>query len=243
MTHIVVRYASIVDLMIKMPELIASRLTFAVVTSVFDGLVARPSDLKRERLVLASLLSAEAEDSGQQHLRVEVSPAHGAGPGPGTDADIAIRRGGIAQELFLVVPRSALPEAMTKHAPYLMEQEDLPRVHILTEAESGLTEAETRILTTMASGGLSGYQDVSVLDIKSEIRSLTARLPRKSRATALLKLDKYLRTKLADPRLADEYVLSLCDLRPDIVRRSRCHAASKCCLHDSVATADCGVAG
>lgn len=220
----------------NMPELITSRLTFAVVTSILDRLMAEPSNLKREWVVLASLLSAEAE--ADELLHVEVSPAHAANPRAGTIGEVAIWRGGLLQEIFLVAPRETLPEAMVVRASHLLDQADLPRIHIVTETRSGATAAGAGLGMAMASGGHTGYQDVSVLDIRHEIRSVTARMPRQSRRSALHKLDLYLRALYADPDLADEYILSLYDTSPEIVREPCCHPASNCCLHDTMTMAN-----
>lgn len=198
-----------VDIMASMPAIATNRLTFAVVMSIFDRLLGEPSGLMREALILAALKSAEAETD--HALLVEVRPNEAGG------ADIAILRGVFLQELFLVIPRAELPATMAVRASRLLEDEDLPRVHVLTDHGVEPTQGERRLAMSMTSGGTSGYQDISVLDIRHEIASATGRLHRRSRRTSLHKLDRYLRT-YADPALADEYVFSLYDTRPEIVR-------------------------
>lgn len=198
-----------VDIMASMPELVTNRLTFAVVMSIFDTLIGEPSGLMREALILAALKSVEAE--ADHALLVEVRPNDAYA------ADIAILRGAFLQELFLVTPRAELPATMAVRASRLLEDEDLPRVHVLTDHGVEPTQAEHRLAMSMTSGGTNGYQDISVLDIRHEIASATGRLHRRSRRASLHKLDQYLRI-YADPVLADEYVLSLYDTRPDIVR-------------------------
>lgn len=191
--------------MVPMPELITCRLTFSTVMSIFEKLIDEPSGLMRGCLILAALKSAEAD--ADQALRVVVRQP----------AEIAVCRGTLLQELFLVTPRAELPTTMAARASRLLEDADLPRIHVLTQKKGGATEGERTVGTSMTSGGTSGYQDVSVLDLWGEIESTTARLLRPLRRTALHRLDQYLRDHV-DPDLADEYVLSLYDARPDIVR-------------------------
>jgi len=200
--------------MTPMPKLITCRLTFSTVMSIFEKLMDEPSGLLRECLVLAALKSAETD--ADEGLHVEVRSAK-TGPRQEGTADIAIYRGPVLQKLFLVTPRAELPATVAARASRLLEDLDLSRIHVLTEQEGGPTPGERMIAMSMTSGGTLGYQDISVLDIRSKIASVTDDLSRPLLRTALHRLDQYLRTH-TDPDLADEYVLSLYDSRPDIVR-------------------------
>lgn len=200
--------------MVQMPELITCRLTFSVVMSIFERLMSQPSGLMRECLILAALKSAELD--AVQDLRVEVRPAE-VDPRAEATADIAIWQGPLIQELFLVTPRAGLSATMTARASRLLENLDLRRVHVLTQLEDGRTPGEHTVVMSMISGGTFGFQDISLVDIRSKIESITDDLPRPLLRTALHRLDQYLRAH-ADPALADEYVLSLYDTRPEIVR-------------------------
>jgi hypothetical protein len=199
----------------QMPELITSRLTFGVVTSVLDRLLAQSWDLKLECLVLAALLSAETEED--ETVQVETGPVE-TGPGDGTApetdiaADITIWRRSLLQELFLITQEESLPATVVR-AARLREKTDLPRVHVLTSTDADLDDIYGCV-------GLGYDQDVSVLDIHHEIQSAIARLARQSRRVALHKLYRYLRTKQPGPGLAAEYVNTLDSIRPDIIRRS-----------------------
>jgi hypothetical protein len=194
----------------QMPELITSRLTFGVMTSVLDRLLAESWDLRLECLVLAALLSAEAE--GDETVRVEVGPGDGTPPETDIAADITIWRRSLLQELFLVTMEDSL-HATVVRAARLREKADLPRVHVLTSTDADLDDI-------FGCAGLAYNQDVSVLDIHHEIQSATARLARQSRRVALHKLYRYLRTRQPGPGLAAEYVNALDSIRPDIIRRS-----------------------
>jgi hypothetical protein len=194
----------------QMPELITSRLTFGVMTSVLDRLLAESWDLRLECLVLAALLSAEAE--GDETVRVEVGPGDGTPPETDIAADITIWRRSLLQELFLVTQEESL-HATVVRAARLREKADLPRVHVLTSTDADLDDI-------FGYAGLAYDQDVSVLDIHHEIQSATARLARQSRRVALHKLYRYLRTRQPGPGLAAEYVNALDNIRPGIIRRS-----------------------
>jgi hypothetical protein len=158
---------------------------------------------------------ASAEAGAQGTLHVEVNWGEAAKLHMDTSAGIAIRRGSLVQELFLVAPNAALP-AVIFQAACIREGAGLPRVHVLTQ-----TDAD--VVHVLANADLATDADVSVLGIRHEIRSATARLAGPFRRVALHKLDRYLRTKQAGLDLAGEYVNSLYDACPDIVLRSCFH--------------------
>ena len=189
-----------------MPELITRGLTFPALASLFDQLLGRPSRGAHEQFILAALLSAAAEADGT--FRVETKPLNAADASAGTAADIQIWRRGVLEEAFEVSGNRWQTKLM--QAAQTRERTDLPRIHVV--AFAGMTTGPD-IMHAMADEGLDADVDVSVLDVRHEIRSVTARLSRPSRKVALQTLYGYLKNRQPDDSLVTEYVDALRDAK------------------------------
>lgn len=163
-----------------MPTIDATRLTFGAVTGVFDVMLATPSGGAHEQFIFAALLDAVVEEAGKG--RVATKSLSAADAPAGTAADVQIFDGGVVAEAYEVTAN----EWHTKvaHAVEVLRLHDLRRVHIIGRAES-VTNEELRTATPLGA-------DISVLDIRREIHSLTHRLQRTGRRAAIVKLYEHL---------------------------------------------------
>lgn len=184
-----------------MPELVTRRLTFPALAILFDKLLSRPSKGAHEQFILAALLAAEAEADG---LRVETKRLNAADASAGTAADIQVWRKGVLEEAFEVSANQWRTKIV--QAARTRDREDLPRIHVIAHAG---TPAGTDIVHALTDEGLDADEDVSVLDIKHEVRSVLARLSRPSRKMALRALYTYLKNRQPDDSLVIEYVDAL----------------------------------
>jgi len=75
-------------------------------------------------------------------------------------------------------------------------------------ARAGITTG-VDIVHVLTDNGLAPDEDVSVLDIRHEIRSVTARLSRPSRKAALQIIYGFLKNRQPDDELVTEYVNEL----------------------------------
>jgi len=189
-----------------MPELITRRLTFPALAALFDQLLARPSRGAHEQFILAALLSAAAEADGT--FRVETKPLNAADASARTVADIQVWRRGVLEEAFEVSANRWQVKVL--QAAETLERSDLPRIHVI--AGAGLATG-VDIIHTLADEGVDAGADVSVLDIRHEIRSVMARLGRQSRKVALQVLYGYLKNRQPDDQLVTEYVAKLRDAK------------------------------
>jgi hypothetical protein len=185
-----------------MPELVTRRLTFPALAALFDRLLERPSKGAHEQFILAALLSAAAEAEGT--FRVETKPLNAADASARTAADIQVWRRGVLEDAFEVSANRW--QAKVAQAAQTRERADLPRIHVIAAAEAA-TGAD--IMHTLIDEGLAADVDVSVLDIRHEIRSVMARLERPSRNVALKILYGYLKNRQPDDALVIEYVAAL----------------------------------
>lgn len=185
-----------------MPELVTRRLTFPVLAALFDQLLARPSRGAHEQFILAALLSAAAEADGT--FRVDTKPLNAADASARTAADIQVWRRGVLEEAFEVSANRWQVKIL--QAAETLERADLPRIHVV--AGSGLATGAD-IIHALADEGVDTSADVSVLDIRHEIRSVMARLGRPSRKVALQVLYGYLKNRQPDDQLMIEYVAAL----------------------------------
>jgi len=185
-----------------MPELITRRLTFPALATLFDRLLDRSSRGAHEQFILAALLSAHAEADGG--LRVETKSLNASDASAGTAADVQIWRRGTLEEAFEVSANRW--DTKIVQAAQTRERADLPRIHVI--ARAGITTG-VDIVHVLTDNGLAPDEDVSVLDIRHEIRSVTARLSRPSRKAALQIIYGFLKNRQPDDELVTEYVNEL----------------------------------
>jgi hypothetical protein len=182
-----------------MPDLDTPRLTFARVFTVLDALLSQPSGGSVEQFAFAALLEAYLLQRGEGGV-VETKNINAADAPGGTAADVQHKHLGQVAEAYEVTAgdwRSKLGQAEET-----LRSRDLRRVHILgTNVIAGGPGSLT--------GELPGNADISVLDVREEIRSLAARLDKFHRRHALERLYDHLVEKQPRDNLVREYVAEL----------------------------------
>jgi hypothetical protein len=182
-----------------MPELAIRQLTFPKLAMLFDEMLGRPSRGAHEQFILAALLAAAAEEEGT--LRAETKPLNASDRSAGTAADIQLWRRGVLEEAYEAT--ASHWQVKIRQATDVQVRTDLNRVHIVGDAA---VVSGREIVEALTQGGLPADTDLSVLDIRHEIRSLVARLGRQSRQSALATLYSYLVGKQPDDGLVVRYV-------------------------------------
>lgn len=178
----------------ELPRIDATKLTFAALTGLFDEMLATPSGGAHEQFIFAALLDAAVEEAGRGRVATKSLSAADA-PGS-TAADVQILDGGIVAEAYEVTAnewRSKVGQALQ-----ILGQHDLRRVHIVASA-AGVTKAELR-------AEIPTEADVSVLDVREEVHSLTHRLQRPGRRAALMKLYEHLAQRQPRDDLVGRFV-------------------------------------
>ena len=177
-----------------MPTIDATRLTFASVTAVFDEMLATSSGGAHEQFIFAALLNAVVEEAGSG--RVATKSLSAADAPAATAADVQVFDGGIVEEAYEVTAN----EWGTKvsHAVEVLRLHDLKRVHIIGRAQSVRIE---ELRAEIPPGA-----DISVLDVRREVHSLTHRLQRTGRRAALVKLYEHLVQRQPRDDLVSQYI-------------------------------------
>lgn len=182
----------------SLPALDVSRLTFRRVVDLLDELLATPSGGAYEQFVFGALLFATAEQEGGRR-RVETKSLTAADASAGTAADVQVRDGGVVAEAYEVTAN--VWHSKVNQALDTLRQHDLRRVHIVAPAPN-VTAAE--IAAHVPEG-----TDVSVLDVRHEVRSLVHRLQRTGRRVALEKLYEHLVERQPRDDLVVQYVTAI----------------------------------
>ncbi|MEX0863514.1 MAG: hypothetical protein WD269_01410 [Acidimicrobiia bacterium] len=184
-----------------LPEIDVTTLTFSRVTNVLGSMLDTPSAGTHEQFIMAALLHAFVLQQTGGKQRVETKGINVADFSARVAGDIQIMEGGSVLEAFEVTANrwdSKVPQALEA-----MRWEDLPRVHIVGNA-SDLDEAD---LTEL----IPSETDVSVLDVRHEMRSLVSRLNRPSRREAINRLYQLLVEKQPDENRVEAFIARLGD--------------------------------
>jgi hypothetical protein len=204
MRYMATRIAATARDLPPLPELDVSRLTFRRVLGVVEDTLDVPSGGAHEQFLLAALLHAAAEEHGGR--RVETKALTAADASAGTAADVQVLDGGKVIEAYEVT--ASTWEAKIPQAVAVLRQYDLHRVHIVAQGASPSgEEIRAAVAAAHLPAGLVGAMiDISVLDIRSECRSLVHRLSRPGRRTALSKLWEHLALRQPRDDLVATYV-------------------------------------
>ena len=181
-----------------MPELSRLNLTFSNIVSALDDLLSIPSGGAHEQFAVAAFLEALIDEfglSGVGALNVKTKNINASDASAGTAADVQIMRGNKVEEAFEVSAsgwRDKLQQAIMA-----ARSADLTRVHILSHVEDlqGLAELLGESTT-----------DVSVIDVKTFLRTLVAVLKKPAREVAMVRLYELLDRNQADPARVNAYV-------------------------------------
>jgi hypothetical protein len=187
-----------------LPDLDVSRLTFRRVLGIVENLLDVRSAGAHEQFLLAALLHAAAEEHGGR--RVETKALTAPDASAGTAADVQVLDGGKIIEAYEVTANAWA--AKVPQAAAVLRHYDLPRVHIVArDASPSGEEIKTAVASARLPTGLVGAMvDISVLDVRSECRSLVHRLGRPGRRTALSKLWEHLALRQPNDDLVAAYV-------------------------------------
>lgn len=183
---------------LPMPQLARVNLTFANVVSVLDELLSSPSGGAHEQFAVAAFLDALIDEfglGGVGALGVRTKNINASDASAGTAADVQIMRGNKVEEAFEVSAsgwRDKLHQAIQA-----AKSADLNRVHILSNVQdlAGLQELLGDNTT-----------DVTVIDVRTFLRTLIAVLKKPAREVALVRLYEHLDRKQTDTNRVNEYV-------------------------------------
>jgi hypothetical protein len=179
-----------------LPGLDTPRLTFPRVFGVIDDLLEQPSGGAYEQLIFASLLDALRQQLELDGV-IETKHINAADAAAGVAADVQERHRGQVKEAYEVTAETF--EAKVPQAIRTLDQHDLLRVHILAKGAVSASADEI-------AGVIPSDADISVLDVREEIRSLIARLDKPHRREALGRLYRLLIDKQPNDELVSCYV-------------------------------------
>ena len=173
---------------LPMPQLARAELSFAKVVGFLDVLLATPSQGAHEQFAVAAFLEALINEfglSGVGALGVRTKNINATDASAGTAADVQIVRGNRIEEAFEVSAsgwKGKVDQALAS-----AQAADLSRIHILAHV------AQTDILSEVTTGNAS--TDVTVIDVRSFLRTLVAVLRKPAREEALQLLYTHLDRK------------------------------------------------
>jgi hypothetical protein len=181
-----------------MPTLARAQLSFVAVGTALDALFAIPSQGAHEQFAIAAFLEALVDEfglGGIGGLSVRTKNINASDASSGAAADVQVMRGNKIEEAFEVSAsswRGKLDQALLA-----ARNADLPRIHILAYGDdlAGLAEALGQATT-----------DVTVIDVRSFLRSLIATIKKPAREVALRLLYDHLERKQPDINRVNAYV-------------------------------------
>jgi hypothetical protein len=167
-----------------LPPIDTARLTFPAMAGLLDELLSTPSGGAYEQFVIAALLHAYVEQLGiRKNERVVTKSLNAADASAKAAGDVQHVAGGQVLEAYEVTAndwRTKVAQAIEALRHY-----DLPRVHIVGAARDVAAQE-------LADALPEPTLDVSVLDIRHEVRSLTHRLLKPARRSAIERLYDHL---------------------------------------------------
>lgn len=173
-----------------MPQLARAELTFVRVAALLDALLAIPSKGAHEQFAVAAFLEALIDEfglGGVGGLAVRTKNINASDASAGAAADVQIMRGNKIEEAFEVSATDW--HGKINQAIQSARSADLPRVHVLAYGDelSGLAE----MLKTTTT-------DVTIIDVRTFLRSLVAVMKKPAREVALRLLYDHIERKQPD---------------------------------------------
>ncbi len=191
---------------LTMPGLRVASLTFAAVAQLLDELLRVPSGGAFEQFAVAAFLEALLYEFGlggtSGGLRVATKNINASDASAGTAADVQIMRGNKIEEAFEVSANNW--RGKVAQAIAAASNADLSRAHILATAEG-----DDRDLSDLSGAAA----DVTVADVRSFLRILTAALRKPSREHALRRLYELVDRNQSNPELTNTFVRLLGSLQ------------------------------
>lgn len=182
-----------------MPVLDTPRLTFPAVFALLDGMLRQNSGGAHEQFIFAAMLEAWRDQLGEQGV-VETKNLNASDSSAGTAADVQEKHRGEVTEAYEV----SANDFTTKidQARKTLREHDLRRVHIVARDAAKATGDEI-------AGALPADLDLTVLDVREEVRSMLARLGKPQRRHALQRLYTLLVDKQSNDQLVQDFVFAL----------------------------------
>jgi hypothetical protein len=204
--YLAARVARSARAVLAMPNLRISSLTFAAVARFLDELVQIPSGGAFKQFAVAALLDALLYEfglgGGVGGLRVVTKNINASDASAGTAADVQIMRANKVEEAFEVSAnnwRSKVAQAVAA-----ARNADLSRAHIIAAADGDDTNM----------GELDGAAaDVTVTDVRSFLRIMTAALRKPAREHALRRFYELVDRNQPNHELTNEFVRLLSRLQ------------------------------
>jgi hypothetical protein len=198
---------------LPMPELDQGKLSFFEVVALLEDLLSSPSGGVYEQFTVAAFVQAVIEEFDLNRLgawRVETKNINASDASSRTPGDVQVKRGDRVEESFEVTAAdwtSKLRSAVTAVRDY-----DLPRAHIVAPVDPR---------TISSAVGLRGAgADLSVLDVRGLLHTITAVMRKPARGNALRRLYEFLDRYHSDPERVNAYV-KLLELRGLAVHRAQ----------------------
>jgi hypothetical protein len=182
-----------------LPEIDTPRLTFSSLFELLDDMLANLSGGAHEQLIFAAFLEAWRDQEGLDGV-VETKHINAADASAGTAADVQVRVRGQVIEAYEITAEPF--ERKIDQALRALRQNDLRRVHILAK---GVRTAPATSLSAI----IPESADLSVLDVREEIRSLVARLNKPHRREGVTRLYRLLVDKQPNDALVRDFVEGL----------------------------------
>ncbi|WP_426014058.1 hypothetical protein [Caulobacter sp. DWR2-3-1b2] len=185
---------------LAMPSLARSELTFAKVSGFLDALLLEGSGGAYEQFATAAILEALLDEFGLSGgigggLSIKTKHINASDASSGATADVQIMRGNKIEEAFEVSASNW--KLKVAQALISAREADLSRVHILAHGNdlTGLVDALTGTTT-----------DVSVMDVRSFLRTLVGVLRKPGREEALRRLHGHLVHSQPDMERVNKFV-------------------------------------
>jgi hypothetical protein len=185
-----------------LPEIDTPRLTFASVFAVFDSMLSTPSGGAVQQFAFAAVLEAYGQQLNEPGV-IETKNINASDASAGTVADVQHKHRGQVSEAYEVTANDW--ESKVKQARSALEARDLKRIHILAAGVAGVDGA-------ILEKALPNDIDVSVLDVREEIRSFVGRLDKFHRRLAIERLYAHLVEKQSNDQLVKDLVAKLAEL-------------------------------
>jgi hypothetical protein len=182
-----------------MPSLDTPRLTFPAVFALLDEMLSRPSAGAHEQFIFAALLEAWRAKLGETGV-VETKNLNASDASAGSAADVQERHRGQVTEAYELTASDY--GTKIRKAQTTLRRHDLRRVHIVARDAAKATGEEI-------AAALPTDLDLTVLDVREEVRSMLARLGRPHRRYALERLYVLLVDRQPNDLLVKDYVGNL----------------------------------
>jgi hypothetical protein len=184
----------------EMPGLDTPKLTFPAVFALLDDLLGQPSRGAYEQFTFAALLAAWYAQTRVRNVVVETKHINASDAAASTAGDVQVKMSGQVGEAYELTADSW--QSKTQQAEDLLRAHRLRRFHILAKHATNAQGDELRRV-------FAPTVDISVLDLREEIRSLVARLEPSWRGDALHGLYRHLVEDQLDDHLVRAYVSAL----------------------------------